>query len=174
MQPLWQLIHLARRFLKHYWGRAKHLQQLFGLKLSSCLDQRKPIALANRNCAGAVAKSECEWLTTCARTYIKHFQRYSGTPSLIFDGSKSFLTLLCLLPQKSAGGLILTGASSSPAMQDALIGKVVAVGSAVNVQEVNVKVGDNVLYSKYSTSDVETEGGAITFVAEKSILAVLS
>lgn len=59
-------------------------------------------------------------------------------------------------------------------MQDALIGKVVAVGSAVNVQEVNVKVGDNVLYSKYSTSDVETEGGAITFVAEKSILAVLS
>lgn len=59
-------------------------------------------------------------------------------------------------------------------MQDALVGKVLAVGSAVNAQEVNVKVGDNVLYSKYSTSDVETAGGPITFVADKSILAVLS
>ena len=58
-------------------------------------------------------------------------------------------------------------------MQDAIIGKVVAVGSAVS-EEVKVKIGDNVLYSKYSTSDVETAGGPITFVAEKSILAVLS
>ncbi|KAK9863962.1 hypothetical protein WJX84_008469 [Apatococcus fuscideae] len=76
------------------------------------------------------------------------------------------------LEQKSSGGLILTS-SSAPAMQDAIIGKVVAVGSAVS-EEVKVKVGDNVLYSKYSTSDVETAGGPITFVAEKSILAVLS
>ena len=68
----------------------------------------------------------------------------------------------------------MTGSAASPAMQDAIIGKVVAVGSAVNLKEVNVKVGDNVLFSKYSTSDVETAGGPITFVAEKSILAVLS
>lgn len=67
----------------------------------------------------------------------------------------------------------MTSSSSNAAMQDALVGKVLAVGKAVS-EEVQVRVGDDVLYSKYSTSDVETAGGSITFVAEKSILAVLS
>ncbi len=80
---------------------------------------------------------------------------------------------MLMLMQKSAGGLLLTSSSAVPNMQDAIIGKVLAVGGALS-EEVKVKVGDKVLYSKYSTSDVETASGNITFVAEKSILAVLS
>lgn len=56
-------------------------------------------------------------------------------------------------------------------MQDAVIGEVLAVGSEV---EVKVKKGDKVLFSKYSTSDVSVPDGEVTFVAQKSVLAVLS
>ncbi len=40
--------------------------------------------------------------------------------------------------------------------------------------DIAVKKGDKVLYSKYSSSDVEVGEGNITFVAQKSILATLS
>lgn len=56
-------------------------------------------------------------------------------------------------------------------MQDAVIGEVLAVGSEVDVK---VKKGDKVLFAKYSTSDVEVPDGQVTFVAQKSVLAVLS
>ena len=56
-------------------------------------------------------------------------------------------------------------------MQDAVIGEVLAVGSEVDVK---VKKGDQVLFAKYSTSDVEVPDGQVTFVAQKSVLAVLS
>lgn len=56
-------------------------------------------------------------------------------------------------------------------IQDAVIGKVIAVGDEVNV---SVKKGDTVVFSKYSTSDVSLPDGDVTFVAQKSVLAVLS
>ena len=56
-------------------------------------------------------------------------------------------------------------------ISDAVIGQVLAVGSEV---EVKVAKGDTVVYSKYSTSDIPAPGGDVTFVAQKSILAVLS
>jgi chaperonin GroES len=40
--------------------------------------------------------------------------------------------------------------------------------------DVDVAVGDRVLFSKYSSSDVEVPDGEICFVAQKSILAKLS
>ena len=73
--------------------------------------------------------------------------------------------------QKSAGGVILSSASSTPSMQDAQIGTVVAVGDEVDV---GVAAGDRVLFSKYGSSDVEGPDGPVSFVAQKSILAKLS
>ena len=37
-----------------------------------------------------------------------------------------------------------------------------------------LQAGDTVLFSKYSSSDVETAGGEVCFVAQRSILAKLS
>ena len=56
-------------------------------------------------------------------------------------------------------------------MQDAVIGKVLAKGEDVDI---SVNVGDTVLFSKYSTSDVKVPDGEVIFAAQKSVLAVLS
>ena len=78
--------------------------------------------------------------------------------------------------EKSSGGVILSaGLSSGTTMplQDALVGTVVAVGEEVTLE--GVAVGDSVLFSKYSSSDVSLpDGGEVCFVAEKSVLAKLS
>ena len=62
-----------------------------------------------------------------------------------------------------------TGATSH--IHDASIGKVLGVGEDV---ETEVKVGDTVVFSKYSTSDIKVSDGEVCFVAQKSILATLS
>lgn len=78
--------------------------------------------------------------------------------------------------EKSAGGVILSAGLSSGTtmpMQDALVGTVIAVGEEVALE--GVAVGDAVLFSKYSSSDVSLpDGGEVCFVAEKSVLAKLS
>ncbi len=56
-------------------------------------------------------------------------------------------------------------------MGDALVGEVVAVGDDVDL---GVKVGDVIVYQKYSSADVETGAGDLTFVASKSVLATLA
>lgn len=56
-------------------------------------------------------------------------------------------------------------------ISDAVIGTVLAVGNEVNVK---VNKGNTIVYSKYSTSDIPSPEGDVTFVAQKSILAVLS
>ncbi|KAI3436540.1 hypothetical protein D9Q98_005957 [Chlorella vulgaris] len=73
--------------------------------------------------------------------------------------------------KQTAGGILLAPTSSGKSMQDALVGTVLAVGDAVDV---GVAVGDRVLFSKYSSSDVEVPDGEVCFVAQKSILAKLS
>ncbi|KAI7843931.1 hypothetical protein COHA_002471 [Chlorella ohadii] len=72
---------------------------------------------------------------------------------------------------KTAGGILLAPTSSGRSMQDALVGTVLAVGDDVDV---GVAVGDRVLFSKYSSSDLEVPDGEVCFVAQKSILAKLS
>lgn len=61
--------------------------------------------------------------------------------------------------------------SSKPSMSDALIGTVVAVGEECDL---GLEKGDTVLFSKYSSSDLETASGEVCFVAKRSILAKLS
>lgn len=70
----------------------------------------------------------------------------------------------------SAGGVLLS-TSSKPSMSDALIGTVVAVGEECDL---GLEKGDTVLFSKYSSSDLETASGEVCFVAKRSILAKLS
>lgn len=72
--------------------------------------------------------------------------------------------------QQSSGGVLLAS-GSAPSMQDAIVGTVVSVGDEVDI---SVAVGDRVLFTKYGTSDVEAADGTLSFVAQKSILAVLS
>lgn len=74
---------------------------------------------------------------------------------------------------KSAGGVILTaGAGASAGMGDGVLtGTVVSVGEDVDV---GVAAGDLVLFTKYGSSDIETDEGSVSFVAQKSILAKLS
>ena len=75
----------------------------------------------------------------------------------------------CVL-QRTEGGLLLTGGTTQ-SIQEAVVGKVLAVGEEA---EISVKVGDIVLFSKYSTTDVKVPDGEVCFVAQKSILATLS
>ena len=75
--------------------------------------------------------------------------------------------------EKSAGGVILTGgAGGNPGMGDGVLtGTVVSVGEDVDVE---LTAGDIVLFTKYGSSDIETDEGSVSFVAQKSIMAKLS
>lgn len=75
--------------------------------------------------------------------------------------------------EKSAGGVILTaGAGGSTGMADGVLtGTVVSVGEDVDV---GLAAGDMVLFTKYGSSDIDTDEGSVSFVAQKSILAKLS
>lgn len=76
--------------------------------------------------------------------------------------------------EKTAGGIILTG-SAKEAPQEA---QVIAVGPG-EVQDgkavpMEVKVGDKVIYSKYSGTDVKHLGEEYILVSQKDILAVVT
>lgn len=71
----------------------------------------------------------------------------------------------------TAGGILLASSGGSRMGQDALVGEVLALGPEVDC---GVAVGDSVLFSKYSSSDVEAPAGEVCFVAQKSVLAKLS
>ncbi len=71
---------------------------------------------------------------------------------------------------QTAGGVLLTSGATEQ-LSEAVVGTVLAVGSGV---EAGVSVGDDVLFLKYSSADVEVPDGDICFVAEKSVLAKLS
>lgn len=67
--------------------------------------------------------------------------------------------------------MILTAGSSGSSMGDStLTGTVVAVGEEVDV---GVAAGDVVLFTKYGSSEIETDEGSVNFVVQKSILAKL-
>jgi chaperonin GroES len=75
---------------------------------------------------------------------------------------------------KSAGGIILPDTAQEKPQQ----GLVVAAGAgkisdAGNLVEMTVKVGDKVLYGKYSGSEVSFDGSDYVIMRESDILAVL-
>ena len=75
--------------------------------------------------------------------------------------------------EKTKGGIILTG----NAKEKPQVAVVVAVGPGGNVDgkdvEMIVKVGDKVLTSKYSGTEVKVDGEECTIVRQSDILAVV-
>ena len=75
---------------------------------------------------------------------------------------------------KSAGGIILPDTAQEKPQQ----GLVVAAGAGKvsdsgNLVDMTVKVGDKVLYGKYSGSEVTFDGSDYVIMRESDILAVL-
>ena len=76
--------------------------------------------------------------------------------------------------QKSAGGIIIPDSAKEKPQE----GEILAVGpgrfeKGIRVP-MDVKVGDKVLYGKYSGSEVVIEGEALLILRESDVLAVLT
>ncbi|RDK89114.1 co-chaperone GroES [Marinirhabdus gelatinilytica] len=70
---------------------------------------------------------------------------------------------------KTASGLYIPDSAKEKPQQ----GKVVAVGKGKKDHEMTVKVGDTVLYGKYSGSELKLEGNDYLIMREDDILAII-
>ena len=70
---------------------------------------------------------------------------------------------------KTASGLYIPDSAKEKPQQ----GKVVAVGSGKKDHDMTVKVGDTVLYGKYSGSELKYEGKDYLIMREEDILAII-
>ncbi len=76
---------------------------------------------------------------------------------------------------KTVGGVFLPDTAKEKPQE----GKVLAVGSGRTLDSgtkvpMDVKVGDRVIYSKYSGSEVKIEGKEVLIISEKDVLAVMT
>ena len=75
---------------------------------------------------------------------------------------------------KTAGGIVLPGSAAEKPSQ----GIVLAVGSGKaldngQVRALDVKVGDKVLFGKYSGSEVKVDGEEVIVMREEDIMGIL-
>ena len=70
--------------------------------------------------------------------------------------------------QKTASGIIPDTAKEKPQR-----GEVLAVGKGTKDHEMTVKVGDNVLYGKYSGTEIEIDGEKLMIMKESDIYAII-
>lgn len=71
--------------------------------------------------------------------------------------------------EKTQGGIILTGsAQEKPQMAE-----VVAVGPGTKDEDMEVKAGDKVVFSKYAGTEVKFQGEEYTIMSQSEILAVV-
>ena len=71
--------------------------------------------------------------------------------------------------QKTASGLYIPDTAKEKPQQ----GTVVAVGKGSKKHEMTVKVGDTVLYGKYSGTELKLEGNDYLMMREDDILAIV-
>ena len=71
--------------------------------------------------------------------------------------------------EKTIGGIIIPDTAKEKPLQ----GKVVAVGHGTKDEEMVLKVNDEVLYGKYSGTEVEFEGTKYLMMRQSDVLAVL-
>ena len=71
--------------------------------------------------------------------------------------------------QKTASGLYIPDTAKEKPQQ----GKVVAVGKGKKDYDMTVKVGDTVLYGKYSGTELKVEGSDYLMMREEDILAIV-
>ena len=78
-----------------------------------------------------------------------------------------------ILPQpaeeRTIGGII----SPDTAKEKPLQGKVVAVGNGTKDEDMVIAVGDQVLYGKYSGTELEFEGEKYLIMRQSDVLAIL-
>ena len=70
--------------------------------------------------------------------------------------------------EKNVGGIIIP----DTAKDKPNIGVVIAVGTDEELQK-NVKVGDRVIYAKYSGTEIEVDGKKLLIVSKDDVLAIL-
>ena len=71
--------------------------------------------------------------------------------------------------EKTAGGIIIPDTAKEKPQR----GKVIAVGQGKKDEPLTVKVGDSVLYGKYSGTEINIEGKEYLIMRESDIFAVL-
>ena len=71
--------------------------------------------------------------------------------------------------EKTAGGIIIPDTAKEKPQR----GIVVAVGNGKKDEPMTVKVGDNVLYGKYSGTEVQIDGKDYLIMRESDIFAVV-
>jgi chaperonin GroES len=71
--------------------------------------------------------------------------------------------------EKTAGGIIIPDTAKEKPQR----GKVIAVGNGKKDEPLTVKIGDNVLYGKYSGTEITIEGKEYLIMRESDIFAVL-
>jgi chaperonin GroES len=52
-------------------------------------------------------------------------------------------------------------------------GEIIAIGNGEKIQKLNLKVGDNVLYTSYAGSDIKSEDEEYKVLGEDEVLAVI-
>jgi chaperonin GroES len=70
---------------------------------------------------------------------------------------------------KTAAGIIIPDNAKEKPQK----GKVVAVGNGTKDEPITVKVGDTVLYGKYSGTELKLEGNDYLIMRESDILAIV-
>lgn len=72
--------------------------------------------------------------------------------------------------EEKVGGIIIP----DTAKEKPLHGKVVAAGNGTNDEEMILKKGDEVLYGKYSGTELEFEGNKYLMMRQSDVLAVIT
>ena len=72
--------------------------------------------------------------------------------------------------EKTAGGIIIPDTAKK---ERPIEGKVLAVGQGTKDEEMVLKVGDKVLYGKYSGTEVELDGENFLIMRQSGVLAVV-
>ncbi len=71
--------------------------------------------------------------------------------------------------EKTIGGIIIPDTAKEKPLQ----GKVVAVGNGTKDEEMVIAIGDQVLYGKYSGTELELEGEKYLIMRQSDVLAIL-
>lgn len=71
--------------------------------------------------------------------------------------------------EKTAGGIIIPDTAKEKPQR----GKIVAVGNGKPDEPMTVKVGDTVLYGKYSGTELSLDGADYLMMRESDILAII-
>lgn len=71
--------------------------------------------------------------------------------------------------EKTAGGIIIPDTAKEKPQK----GKVIAIGNGKKDEPITVKVGDSVLYGKYSGTEINVDGKEYLIMRESDIYAVV-